>query len=154
MSKHSESYSPRFRFEASTRGLFFCKKNATPWGWRSNYAHLTEISIRRGYHKLVKCDPGLPATKKQPRKTTSLPGPTTMLSSLNFFEITGPILRRPDRRVTKRSRSPEITASSKQRSSYPDTHPIRYHFSNLRHTILQRNLIHNHFRQRGEHRER
>ena len=37
---------------------------------------------------------------------------------------------------------------------YPDTHPKRYHISNLRHTILQRNLIHNHFRQRGEHRER
>ena len=47
-----------------------------------------------------------------------------------------------------------ITVSLKSGLGYPDTYPIRYHFSNLRHTILQRNLIHNHFRQRGEHRER
>ena len=46
------------------------------------------------------------------------------------------------------------TSVSVWRYLYPDTHPFRYHISNLRHTILQRNLIHNHYRQRGEHRER
>ena len=109
MSKHSESYSPRFRFEASTRGLFFCKKNAPQVsGRRSNYAHLTEINIRRGYHKIVKCDPGPPATKKQPRKTTSLPGPTTMLSSLNCPYPSQPGSSGLETSVTRESRITQV----------------------------------------------
>ena len=48
--------------------VFLQKKNAAPWGRRSNYAHLTGINIPSEHHRFVKSDLGLWGKKSSPEK--------------------------------------------------------------------------------------
>ena len=108
-------------------GSFSFEQKKTPprcSGRRSNYAHLTSQSIRGEHHSFVKSGPGLPTTKTAPENDE---GADNYALFTYFLEITGPILRRPDGRVTGWSRAAGITAPSKERSlsGYPsDSLPL------------------------------
>jgi len=126
--------------------FFWAKKTPPRVGRRSNYAHLTDINLQPHHHSFVKST----GQKNSPEMRIS--GPTTMLSSLNCPHHSQLASSALETTVTGESRITQVFRREDIR--YPDTHPFRYHISNLRHTFFQRTLIHNHFRQRGEHRER